>query len=65
MGDDRQYALATLRYRDFILDVLRDLSLVTGVILESQAARARMSSISRETSRLSFSNLPILNRTSC
>ena len=36
----------TVRNLDFILDVLRDLSLMTGVILESQAARARMSSIS-------------------
>jgi hypothetical protein len=46
MGDDRQYAPATLRNRDFILDVLRNVLPKTGVILESQAARARMSSIS-------------------
>jgi hypothetical protein len=46
MSDGRQYAPATLRNRDFILDVLRNVLPKTGVILESQAARARMSSIS-------------------
>jgi hypothetical protein len=34
MADDRQYAPATLRNRDFILDVLRDVLPMTGVILE-------------------------------
>jgi hypothetical protein len=34
MGDDRQHAPATLRNRDFILDVLHDLLPKTGVILE-------------------------------
>jgi hypothetical protein len=34
MSDDRQYAPATLRNRDFILDVLRDVLPMTGVILE-------------------------------
>ena len=34
MVDDRQYAPATLRNRDFILDVLRDVLPRTGVILE-------------------------------
>ena len=34
MSDDRQYAPATLRNRDFILDVLRDVQPTTGVILE-------------------------------
>ena len=34
MSDDRQYALATLHNRDFILDVLRDVLPTTGVILE-------------------------------
>jgi len=34
MSDDRQYAPATLRNRDFILDVLHDLLPMTGVILE-------------------------------
>ena len=34
MRDDRQYAPATLRNRDFILDVLRDVLPMTGVILE-------------------------------
>jgi Protein of unknown function (DUF938) len=34
MSDDRQYAPATLRNRDFILDVLRDVLPMTGFILE-------------------------------
>jgi tRNA G46 methylase TrmB len=34
MGDDRQYAPAAQRNRDFILDVLRDVLPTTGVILE-------------------------------
>ena len=34
LSDDRQYAPATLRDRDFILDVLRDVLPMTGVILE-------------------------------
>jgi hypothetical protein len=34
MSDDRQYAPATLRNRDFILDVLRDVLPVRGVVLE-------------------------------
>src|ERR1700722_14949672 len=34
MSDDRRYAPATLRNRDFILDVLRDVLPATGVILE-------------------------------
>jgi hypothetical protein len=34
MSDDRQYAPATLRNRDFILDVLRVVLPTTGVILE-------------------------------
>ena len=34
MSDDRQYAPATLRNRDFILDVLRDVLPKTGLILE-------------------------------
>src|ERR1700722_12077986 len=34
MSDDRQYAPATLRNRDFILDVLRDVLAMVGVILE-------------------------------
>ena len=32
MSEDRQYAPATLRNRDFILDVLRDVLPATGVI---------------------------------
>jgi Protein of unknown function (DUF938) len=34
MSDDRQYAPATLRNLDFILDVLHDVLPMTGVILE-------------------------------
>ena len=34
MSDDRQFAPATLRNRDFILDVLRDVLPTTGDILE-------------------------------
>jgi hypothetical protein len=34
MSDDRQYAPATLRNRDFILNVLRDVLPMKGVILE-------------------------------
>ena len=34
MSDERQYAPATLRNRDFILDVLRDVLPMTGAILE-------------------------------
>jgi hypothetical protein len=58
MSDDRHYAHATLRNGDFILDVLRDVLPMTGVI-KSQAAQASISSILREISRLLFSNLPI------
>jgi hypothetical protein len=62
MSDDRQYAPATVRNRDFILDVLRDVLPKTGVILESPAAQASTSSISRRIFRASFFNLPILMR---
>jgi tRNA G46 methylase TrmB len=34
MSDDRQHAPATLRNRDFILDVLRYVPPMSGVILE-------------------------------
>jgi Protein of unknown function (DUF938) len=34
MSDGRQYAPATLRNRDFIVDVLREVLPTTGVILE-------------------------------
>ena len=34
MSEDRQYAPATLRNRDFILDVIRDVLPTKGVILE-------------------------------
>ena len=61
MSEDPQYAPATLRNRDFILDVIRDvLPSDRESSLRSQAARASTSFISREISRASFSNLPIL-----
>jgi hypothetical protein len=44
--DERQYAPATLRNRDLILDVLRDVMPMVGVILEIAAAQASISSIS-------------------
>ena len=34
-SDDREYAPATLRNRDFILDVLRDVLTMTGAVLET------------------------------
>ena len=34
MSDHRQYAPATLTNRDFVLDVLRDVLPMTGVIIE-------------------------------
>jgi hypothetical protein len=34
MSDERQYAPATLRNRDFILNVLRDVLPMTGAIIE-------------------------------
>ena len=45
MTDHRQYAPATVRNRDFILDVLRDVLPMTGGILEiaSGSGRARRS----------------------
>ena len=58
MSDDRSYAPATLRNRDVILDVLRGILPAKGVILEIASGSGE-----RIVSRLSFSNLPILNRT--
>jgi Protein of unknown function (DUF938) len=60
MSDDRQYAPATLRNRDFILDVLRDVLPTTGVILEIASGRASTSSTLRDVFQGSFSNRPIL-----
>jgi hypothetical protein len=59
LSDDRQYAPATLRNRDFILDVLRDVLPMTDVI-EIASSSASISAISRKVLRLSFSNLLIL-----
>ena len=65
MSDDRQFAPATLRIAisfsmSFAMSCRR-----RATSLKSQAAQASISSILREISRLSFSNLPILNRTPC
>ena len=65
MTDHRQYAPATLRTCDFILDVLRDVLPMTGVILEIASGSGDASFILREISRVSLSNLPILNRKPC
>ena len=65
MTDHRQYAPATVRNRDFILDVLRDVLPMTGVILEIASGSGDASFILREISRVSLSNLPILNRQLC
>jgi hypothetical protein len=59
MSDYGQYAPATLRNREFILEVLREVVPMQGVISKSQAGRASTSSISREISLVSISNLPI------
>jgi Protein of unknown function (DUF938) len=55
MSDDRQYAPATLQNRDFILDVLRDVLPLTGVILEVASGSGEHFADSREIFRLSFS----------
>jgi Protein of unknown function (DUF938) len=65
MNDDRQYAPATLRNRDFILDVLRDVLPTTGVILEIASGSGEHVVHFANISRLSFSNLPILTGTPC
>jgi hypothetical protein len=62
MGDDRQYATATLRNRDFILDVLRDVLPMTGIIREAASASGEHIVHFAESFRLSFPNPPILNR---
>jgi hypothetical protein len=62
MTDHRQYAPATVRNRDFILDVLGMSCRRRVSSSKSQAARASTSFIFRETSPVSFSTLPILNR---
>ena len=60
MSDDRQYAPATLRNRDFILMSFAMSCQRRASSSKSQAAQASMSFIVREISRASFSNLPIL-----
>ena len=65
MSDDRRYAPAALRNGDLILDVLRGVLPMIGVILEIASGSGEHLLRSRDISRLSFSNLPILNRTPC
>ncbi len=57
MNDPRQYAPATLRNRDFILGVLRDVLPTEGVILEIASGSGSTLFILPEISRISFSNL--------
>jgi hypothetical protein len=59
MNDPRQYAPATLRNRDLILGILRDVLPTKASSSKSQAARGSMSFILPEISRISFSHLPI------
>ena len=60
MSDGRQYAPATLRNRDFILDVLRDVLPKTGVILEiASGSGEHVVHCARNLPSL-VSNLPIL-----
>jgi hypothetical protein len=63
MGHDRRYAPATVRNRDFILDVLRDVLPTTGIILEVACGSSEHVVHCARNLPLSFSNLPILNRT--
>jgi hypothetical protein len=63
MTDHRQYAPATVRNRDFILDVLRDVLPTTGAILEVASGSGEHVVHLQENSRASFSNLSIPNRT--
>jgi Protein of unknown function (DUF938) len=65
MIDHRQHAPATVRNRDFILDVLRDVLPMTGIILEIASGSGEHVVHLRELSRVSLSNLPILNRQLC
>jgi hypothetical protein len=65
MTDRRQYAPATVRNRDFILDVLRQVLPTTGVILEIASGSGEHVIHFARNLRASFSNLPILNRTPC
>ena len=66
MGDDdRQYAPVTLRNRDFILDVLRDVLPMTGVILEVASGSGEHIVDFAKNFPALVSNLPILNRTPC
>ena len=64
MTDHRQYAAATIRNRDFILDVLRNVLPMSGVILEiASGSGEHVVHFARNFPSLVF--LPILNRTPC
>jgi len=56
MTDHRQYAPATLRTCDFILDVLRGVLPMTGVILEIASGSGERAVHFARISRASFSN---------
>ena len=65
MNDSRQYAPATLRNRDFILGILRDVLPTKGVILEiASGSGEHVVHFARNLPSL-FSNLPIESRTRC
>jgi tRNA G46 methylase TrmB len=65
MTDHRQYAPATVRNRDFILDVLRDVLPTRGVILEIASGSGEHVVHFARNFRASFFNLPIPNRRPC
>ena len=66
MNDHRQYAPATLRNRDFILGILRDVLPTKGVILEiASGSGEHVVYFARNFPKFSFSNLPIESRTRC
>jgi tRNA G46 methylase TrmB len=65
MTDHRRYAPATVRNRNFILDVLRDILPMKGVILEIASGSGEHVVHFARISPVSLSNLPILNRKPC
>ena len=65
MTDHRQYAPATLRNRDFILDVLRDVLPPKGVILEIASGSGEHVVHFARNFPVSYSNLPILTLMPC
>jgi hypothetical protein len=65
MIDTRQYASATLRNRDFILDILRDILPMTGVILKIASGSGEHVVHFSRNFPISSSSLPIASRTRC